>query len=227
MDSLKYHLGVMCIYDLLKLDSNYCLIMYKKIKFLTPDFLSDLLESTVAIMYDSHLLSENAINNIHLLYKEIYKDYIDKNNPKKEAYINKGYYKVKEYLKKVKIDKQNKLLFDDIKKRYFGINNSFAEILNRTNIENFYIQNYDSIMEDIIYDIYVFEYLLGYNIDTNILIDDRFINSIMYLELCNFEFLKNKNIKMKVEDILIKIEEISDNKKKIKKLMKGIKNELR
>ena len=222
MDLLKYNLGVVCVFDLLKIDSYSCLKMYKQIRFLKPDYLSDLLMSTVVIMYDSHLLSENAINNIHLLYEEIYKDFKDAGHPEKEAYINKGYYKVKEYLNKVKLDKKNKLLLDDIKKRYFGINNYLSELLNKDNIYNLFIQNYSTIMEDIIYDVYVFEYLLGYSVDESILIDNRFINSIRYLELCDLEPLKNEDIKMKIKTILVKIEEISDekNKKKIKKIIK-------
>lgn len=218
---IEYKLGVVCVYDLLKLDSDSCLNMYKKITCFSPDFLSDLIMATVATLYNDKLLSKNAVENINLLYNEIYKDYIDKKHPEKETYINKGYYKVQEYLKKVKMDNHDKLLFDDIKKRYFGIDNCISDIFKRQSAENYYIQHYSKIMEDIVYDAYVFAYLLGYTVDEEILINKCFANSIRYLYLCHLGLFENKNIQTRTKKILLKLDENTDDKK-LKKLIKSL-----
>lgn len=215
MEKLKYNLGVFAIFDLLKLDNDNCLKMYKELTFLSPEILSDLLLSTITVMYNSSLLTSSSISNIELLFNQLYNDY-----PDKTVYFNKNFYEIRKYLKKVRIDKSSKLLFDDIEKRYFSINSFIEELINKRKVNDYYLENYEKIMEDIVFDAHVFEYFLTGNVDEQNLVDIRFIYSINYLYLSKPELFDDE-IKTKIEKILLKIKEIYDNEE-TSKLMKKV-----
>lgn len=217
MEKLKYNLGVFAVFDLLKLDNDNCLKMYQKLNHISPEILSDLLLSTMVAMYNSSLLTSSSISNIQLLFNQLYMDY-----PEKTVYFNKNSYEIRKYLKKAKIDKGSKLLFDDIEKRYFGINSFIDELINKRKVSDYYLENYEEIMEDIVFDAYVFEYFLTDNFDEKTLIDIRFIYSINYLYLSKPELFDDE-LKTKTKKILLKIKEIDDNEeasKLMKKVMK-------
>ena len=212
---IKYDLYNILIFSMLKTDQTNCLKMYQSFKNKDILFFLYSLELSVRYLSNNNLITENMINNIHVLFNTISEE-----NPELKYLILNSYNDVKKYIGKTKLDHEDLLLKDDIYIRYFGIKGALPQLIFEKKVGTFYDQSSKQIMDDIAFDSIVINYLLDDSLAEQLVWNSKFFNSIRYMSHLKSELFDTPDIKNKLKLVVSENEFFFTNKQRDKKLRK-------
>lgn len=195
---------------MLKTNKDNCLSILNNLRKTDISFMLTLIENNVEALIYGNILTRKMVDNIHNIYY-----YLLDNDKENRIEIVNSYNALKTKLNSACYDENERMIFEDIRIKEFGVINLIGFLTSLTKSKEFYNTNYKQLMDNIAFDYEVIAYLINKDIeeDDAIIYDPRVSKCIRYICVVYPDFLEDLEFREKIDTIL----KIGKRNKAIKK----------